>query len=132
MSGGKRWTPHEDQVLIDLYGTGAIWSLVERLGRTEKAIRARAFHLGLVIHPDRDGRRTAPNSEFLARLDGAVVDDPDVLIALRSAAGYPWPRLQAESGYSVSNPRHLRNPKLRKVIDLAQAMGFELVLRRRP
>lgn len=131
MSRGRRWTPDEDRILIDLYGTGLIWLLSERLGRTEKAIRVRASHLGLVRDQQHDGRRTAPDIDAFVALDGVVIQNADVLNAIREASGITWPRLQADSGYFVSQRRHLVNPKLRKVIDLAQAMGFELVLRRR-
>lgn len=79
------------------------------------------------------GRQAPPHDEAaLDALDGAPVLAEGILDDLRKASGMTYLQVSERSGYRVEGRAELRNPSLRKAIDIAGAMGFELVLRRRP
>ena len=78
------------------------------------------------------GRQAPPRDETaLAALDGAPVVAENILDDIRKASGMTYKQLGERSGYAADNHGSLRNPSLRKAIDIAGAMGFDLVLRRR-
>lgn len=80
----------------------------------------------------RRGRQAPPRDETaLAALDGAAVVAENILDDIRKASGMTYKQVGERSGYSVDNHSALRNPALRKAVDIAGAMGFELMLRRR-
>lgn len=126
----RKWTPEEDEYLVTMYGTGLIDVMVERLERTKKSIQLRAHRLR-IPSGRRRGCRLEPDRVALATLDGAVVADADVLNRVRIATGVAMATLEKRSGYKLNDKRLLNNPTLRKAIDVAGALGFELVLRRR-
>lgn len=126
----KRWTPDEDEYLATMYGTGLLDMISERLGRSEKAIQQRAHRLSIPGMRSQ-GRRLVPDHAALTAFDGACVNEADVLGRLRVAAGISMKALSMRSGYRLNDKRLLGNPTLRKAIDIANSLGFELVLRRR-
>jgi GcrA cell cycle regulator len=57
---GTWWTPAEDAVLVDSYGTVPNWQLAEWIGRTRNMIIGRAYRLGLKFAMRKD-KRLPPN-----------------------------------------------------------------------
>jgi len=126
----KRWTPEEDEYLATMFGTGLIDVMADRLGRTEKGIRLRANRLR-IPGVRRGGRRLEPDLAALAALEDIPVNESDVLNRVRLASGVGLDALSKRSGYGLNCQHNLSNPTLRKAIDVAGALGFDLVLRRR-
>lgn len=125
----RTWTPEYEAFLRENYRDMPIDVIAESLGFSKSAVYARAHVLGL--KRSAGGPSLRANERKLDELDGAVIAEGDVLQTLRKAAGVPLVKLEKLCGWTLNADTHLANPSMRKALDVAEALGFELVLRRK-
>lgn len=126
-----RWTYDEDQIVRQHYPIGGTAACLSRLPRrSPKAIYQRAAAIGL----RRVRGRCVADPDALAAFDGQPFS-PRLLAPLRQAAGWTQRGLAERSGYSRThvNAAELqqRDMRVRTLLDILEALGFELILRRR-
>ncbi|MCC7413344.1 MAG: helix-turn-helix transcriptional regulator [Gammaproteobacteria bacterium] len=126
-----RWTYDEDQIVRQHYPTGGTAACQSRLPRrSPKAIYLRASAIGLRRVRD----RCVADPDALAALDGQPFS-PRLLAPLRQAAGWTQTGLALRAGYSRNlvwaAEKRRRDMKVRTLLDILEALGFELILRRR-
>lgn len=125
-----KWTPEEDAILAETYPEGGMPKVRARLPhRTVAGINRRLAILG-VRRKFLGYRESVPNEEQLAALDGSRVLTAAVMDVAREASGMTWIKLSKLSGYSKPSVKG-RNQRFKTVVDVLEAMGFDLVLRRR-
>lgn len=128
------WTDEELEVIERHYPTGGVAACAPLLpARTPATIKQRAYRLGVSNRPRRQRARRDPVQ--LAAFEGRAFTDPRLLGELRLASGIDVPELARRGGYTRQAVLYTElgrtTPRMVTVIDLVNALGWELVLRPR-